>query len=313
MNLSGHYWTIGPTLLGLLARRPTPRATPWTATVHDPRHGAVRLTGDLREPAGATRLVIVVPGLGGHTGSIYIRRAVRALSQRGWASLVMPQRGADLSGEGYYHAALSADLHAAAGSAEVRRYVQVFVLGFSMGGHVALRFATDPPPSHVRAVAAVGSPIDLFAAQRHFDSASCWLYRGYVLRALRKIYRQAAARGNAAGPAAAIDSARFIRDWDERAIAPRFGFRDAHDYYARASVAPALERLAVPGLLLTSRRDPMIRAVDIERAMPARAPRFTLEVHDTGGHIYFPRRFGLIERVCAWFEQAIAATERESA
>lgn len=309
MNVAGHYWTIVPTLARHLWPVRVSKSQPWEATVHDPQRGPVRLTGELREIGEAKGLVIVIPGLGGNTKSAYVRQAVRDLGRTGWSTLVVPQRGADLRGEDYYHASLSADLHAAAGSPAARRYDRVFCLGYSMGGHVTLRFAADPPPPHVRAVAAICSPIDLFAAQRFFDRPGCWLYRWHVLRALKKVYRAVHARGLAPTPLTDLLAARRIRDWDTLAIVPRFGFRDANDYYARASVAPHLDALAVPSLLLLSTRDPMIAADDVRRALPDQAPQLTVQWHATGGHVHFPRRFGLIERVSAWFEAADVAAQ----
>jgi len=309
MNLAGHFWTIAPTVVGHVVPTRLPRATPWETLVHDPLRGPVRLTGELRELAGGKGLVLVVPGLGGNTRSVYVRRAVRDLGRAGWSTLVVPQRGADLHGEDYYHASLSADLHAAAGSAAARRHERVFCVGFSMGGHVALRFAADPPPPQVRAVAAVCAPIDLFAAQRFFDRPGRWLYRWHVLRALKRIYRAVHARGLGPTPLPTLLAARRIRDWDTLAIVPRFGFRDAHDYYARASVAPHLHALAVPSLLLLSTQDPMIAADDVRRALPDHAPKLHVEWHATGGHVHFPPRFALIRRVAAWFERAAATPD----
>lgn len=304
MSLAGHYWTIWPTVADQAVPVRPPPPEPWQAIVHDPRVGAVRLSGELRERAGAPGLVLVVPGLGGNTHSVYVRRAARDLWRLGWSSLVLPQRGADLAGEDYYHASLSADLHAAVGSPAAERYDRVYCLGFSMGGHVTLRFAADPPPPRVRAVAAVCAPIDLFAAQRYFDGRRCWIYRLHVLRALKRIYRAVHERGHAPTPLRDLLAARTIRDWDTLAIVPRFGFRDAEDYYARASVAAALSRLAVRSLLLLSTRDPMIAADDVRRALPAHAPNLEVQWHACGGHVSFPRRFRLIERVCAWFTAA---------
>jgi predicted alpha/beta-fold hydrolase len=208
MPLSGHFWTVWPTLATAALPARVPRPSPWSALVPDPVRGPVRLSGELREIPGAAGLVLVVPGLGGNTRSPYVRHAVRELSRLGWSSLVVPQRGADLSGEDYYHASLSADLHAAAASPAVRGYREVYCLGFSMGGHVAMRFAADPPPAHVRAVAAVCAPIDLAAAQRFFDAPGCWLYRAHVLRALRRIYGAVARRGHAPAPLSALRAAR---------------------------------------------------------------------------------------------------------
>ena len=306
MSLSGHFWTIWPTLAGHAWPALSPRPTPWEAIVHDGSRGAVRLTGELREPPNAKSpdakgLVIVVPGLGGNAKSVYIRKAVRDLCRLGWASLVMPQRGGDLCGEDIYHASLTADLHAAAGSPVACAYEHVYVLGFSMGGHVALRFAADSPPARVRAVAAVCSPIDLFAASRFIDQPRCRLYRWHVMRALKKIYRAVEHAGHGTTPLGKVLAANKIREWDTLTIVPRFGFRDANDYYARASVAAALPNLTARSLLLLSTRDPMVAAGDVRRALPNVTPKLEVQWHACGGHVHFPRRFRLIERVCDWF------------
>jgi hypothetical protein len=191
--------------------------------------------------------------------------------------------------------------HAATNSSAARRHARVFVLGFSMGGHVGLRFAADSPPAHVHGVAAVCAPIDLFAASRFIDQPRARFYRWHVLRALKRIYRAVDRRGRAPTPLRELLAVRKIRDFDTLAIVPRFGFADANDYYARASVAPVLHRLAVRSLLLLSTRDPMVDAGDVRRALPDATPNLEVQWHDRGGHAHFPRSFGLIERVCAWF------------
>ena len=256
----------------------------------------------------------MIPGLGGNARSIYVRKAVRDLHRLGWSSLVMPQRGGDLCGEDIYHAGLTADLHAAAGSPAAKRHDHVCFLGFSMGGHVALRFAAESPPAHVRGVAAVCAPIDLFAASRYIDLDRCRIYRWHVLRALKTIYRAVDRRGHAPAPLRELLAVRRIRDWDTRAVVPRFGFRDANDYYARASAAAVLHTLAVRSLLLLSTRDPMVAADDVRRALPERTPQLEVQWHDCGGHVHFPKSFGLIDRVCAWFAMPrSSAGERHAA
>ncbi len=304
MGLAAHLWTIWPNVSDALWRTRAPAGLPWETTLQDPLHGAVRLTGELRLAAASPGLVVVVPGLGGNAGSVYVRRAVRDLRRAGWSSLVVPPRGADLQGEGLYHAALTADLHAAVGSAEARRFERVFVLGFSLGGHLALRFAADPPPSQVRAVAAVCAPIDLFAAQRHLDRASSWPYRRHILRGLKQIYRASARRGNAPTPLREVLAVRTLHAWDACTVVPRFGFRDVADYYARASAATALPHLNVPALMLQAEADPMVRASDVRRALPAQTPHLRVEWIAAGGHVGFPERVRLIDRACRWFANA---------
>lgn len=304
MGLAAHLWTIWPHVSNALWRTRVPAAEPWETTLTDPLHGTVKLTGELRRVPGSHGLVLVVPGLGGNAASVYVRRAVRDLSRAGLASLIVPPRGADQRGEGIYHAALTADLHAAAGSAEVRAFERVFVLGFSLGGHLALRFAADPPPSRIRAVAAVCAPIDLFAAQRHLDRPGSWAYRQHILRGLKQIYRASARRGNVPTPLGEVLGVRTMQAWDACTVVPRFGFRDVADYYARSSAATRLEHLAVPALMLQAEADPMVRARDVRNALPAQARNLRVEWIRRGGHVGFPAQVRLIDRIARWFAAA---------
>ena len=51
---------------------------------------------------------------------------------------------------------------------------------------------------------------------------------------------------------------RTQRQFDERYTAPHGGFRDASDYYARASSLPVIARIRVPTLILHAVDDPIV-------------------------------------------------------
>ena len=61
---------------------------------------------------------------------------------------------ADGRGEDFYHAGLTVDLEAAIASPELARYQRILILGYSLGGHVVLRYAANPNGS-VADIAAV--------------------------------------------------------------------------------------------------------------------------------------------------------------
>jgi predicted alpha/beta-fold hydrolase len=111
---------------------------------------------------------------------------------------------------------------------------------------------------------------------------------------LLRIYAAVAARHPLSLPVAAVARLRRIRDYDQWVVAPRHGFADAADYYARASVAPRLDRLRVPALLVNVAGDPMVRAATVLPALATPVPR--LEVHwlARGGHLGFPAGIDLL-------------------
>jgi predicted alpha/beta-fold hydrolase len=293
---------IGPVRLsGRLQHSPgAPPAPARPAGQPDPAHPAqARPSASAAGPAGAAamgepreaaceELVVLLHGISGSIESHYMVRGARAAEAAGLSCLRLNFRGADYSGEDFYHAGLTADVHAALASPQLRRYRRIYLLGYSMGGHVALRFATEPGDPRVVRVAAVCSPLDLERVQEAIDVPDGWLYRRYVLSSLARLYAAVAARRPMPVPVAEVARLRKIRDFDELVVAPRHGFTGAGDYYARASVAPRLSRLRLPALLVNASGDPMVLARTVRPILHRPVPRLEVRWVAEGGHVGFP-------------------------
>src|SRR5690349_10408712 len=143
MALQGHLWTIRPWLLHVLRPRAAPASVPWSAVVDDPRVGPVRLSGLHVARTGARAIVVIVHGLGGDVSGHYMIGAAAAADRAGLASLRLNLRGADGSGDDFYNAGLTEDLRAAIASPALAGYPSIYVLGYSLGGHLTLRYATE--------------------------------------------------------------------------------------------------------------------------------------------------------------------------
>lgn len=287
-RLRPHFWTLVPRLAHSLRPVPAPPGEPWQTVVEDPVVGPVRLTGRLRRRPRGAGLVVLVHGLGGTCESHYILRGAVAAERAGLSCLRLNLRGADHGGEDFYHAGLTADLHAALASPELRQFQHVHLLGYSLGGHLALRYATEPGDARLVRVAAVCAPLDLGLSQHEIDRPGGWLYRRYLLRHLARLYAAVAARRPMPLSAAAAARLRKLRDFDELVVAPRHGFTGAEDYYARASVAPRLGSLRVPALLVNSAGDPMVRARAVQPFLGRPVPGLLVRWVADGGHVGFP-------------------------
>ena len=312
MNLAGHIWTIAPDLRHRVFPLRPPPSRDWSTVLEDADVGPVRLTGLLRELPGTDTLLVVVHGLGGTPRRHYCVRAARAAERAGWSSLRLALRGADRLGEDFYHAGLTADLEAAIASPEIVRYSRVLLLGYSMGGHLVLRYAAGRVDPRVRAVAAVSAPLDLDRSARWLDERVSGLYRRHVLRALFEMIEAVDRRRPLPVPFDEVRRVRGIREFDRRTVVPRFGFADPEDYYATQSAARGLAELRLPSLYVGSRADPM---VPLESVTPALAdPPGALEVRwlPAGGHMGFPAGTdlgldgprGLEPQVLAWLDRA---------
>jgi predicted alpha/beta-fold hydrolase len=283
----GHAWTVAPFLLKALTPAKPPASRHFVHAVSDELRGSVRLTGRLSaEPSDD--LLLVVHGMGGNAMAPYVVRPAIVAHALGIASLRLNLRGADRRGEDFYHAGLTSDLHDLVASPELAAYARIHLLGFSLGGHIVLRFGAETVDPRVRTVAAVCPPVDLARGARAIDEPHRVLYRRKLLYNLKEVYRDVVV------PIALDDALRIDRiwTWDDRVVAPRFGFASAADYYERVSVGPLLDSTRIPTLVVQAIRDPMILAHTV-RPHLERSPRVTTVWVDRGGHIGFPRDLDL--------------------
>ena len=280
----GHAWTIGTDLRYRLPGGRAPDSEPWSLAVDD-----VELTGRLRHEREPPAAILAVHGLGGDADSGYVRQLARAASRRGLSCLRVNMRGADLSGADVYHAGLVSDLAAAARTLAPHR---VFVVGFSLGGHLALRLALDPP-DNVAAVVAVCSPLDLGRSCAAIDRRRAFVYRNAVLGRLKAAYRAVAQRhgddrSRVPTPWSTVQRVRTIWDWDDAVVVPRYGFDSVAHYHRSMSVGPRLHALAVPALYVGSRYDPMVPNHTIDPHLLEAGAGLTVRLLAAGGHVAFP-------------------------
>jgi hypothetical protein len=290
--LAGHFFTIAPAARHMLRPRTPPLSSEFRLITQDPRLGPVALTGRVSH-AQTEDALVVVHGLGGDIGSHYVLEAVRAAREAGMACLRFNLRGSDRSGEDIYHAALTEDIHAILASEDLAPYRRVYLLGYSLGGHLVLRAASEALDPRVRAVAAVCPPIDLGRGARAIDEPARRFYRRHIMRSLKEIYAEVARRREM--PLSAAEASRIdtIREWDTRIVAPRFGFASADQYYEVSSVAPRLGAIAVPALVVAARHDPMVPAETVEPALVGLRGPVEVRWIDRGGHVGFPARVDL--------------------
>ena len=90
-------------------------------------------------------------------------------------------------------------------------------------------------------------------------------------------------------PKAARILARFrpSEPLDEAFTAPHHGFRDASDYYYRASAMRVIDRIRVPALIITAEDDPFVPPEPFRDPSVTRNPNITLVLSEHGGHCGF--------------------------
>lgn len=290
LSLSGHSWTLWQTVDRRLYPAQPPVSEAWSQPIEDSLAGALDLTGRLSRQAEDRHLVILVHGLGGCAESSYLQRFAAFLATEGVSSLRFNLRGADQSGRDFYHAGLSSDLAEVMASPSLAHYETIRIVGFSLGGHVVLRYATHHQDPRLLCVAAICSPLHLWQSCADLDRPIYWLYRRYLFSGLLDMYAAMQPVYELPHSLERVRRVQTLREWDGLTVVPRFGFDDADDYYEQASVGPRLKDLGIPALLLATEGDPMVSARSIHRGLGSHSENLRLVWTPRGGHVAFPRR-----------------------
>ena len=288
MSCRGHFWTLYPRIREVLRLNSKARdATRWTLDLaHAP--GCV-LTGALRQVPGAEGIVVLIHGLGGSIESPYMHDGALAAERLGLSSLRLNLRGADLRGDGFYHAGLTADLSAVLSSPLVGKYRQVLLVGYSLGGHLVLRYLGEGAKPAVAGGVSICSPVKLSVAARHLDRKALWLYRRHVMRGLHATYAAYCSGREVAVSSERASRIRTIAEWDERIVAPHHGFRDAEDYWASTSAAAVLGESKTPTVSIWGDGDPMVPRAAVEPYLVQNDLRDDYWIPH-GGHVGFSKR-----------------------
>jgi uncharacterized protein len=168
---------------------------------------------------------------------------------------------------------------------------RVLAVGVSLGGNALLRWAGEAgaqAATLVSAVAAVSSPLDLAAGARAIGHGfNRIVYTRMFLRSMKPKAMAKLRQHPGLFDAARLAAARDLYEFDDVFTAPLHGFRDADDYYERASAKPHLPRIRIPALALNALNDPFVPAASLPRRAEAGA-HVTLWQPREGGHVGFP-------------------------
>jgi predicted alpha/beta-fold hydrolase len=184
----------------------------------------------------------------------------------------------------------------------------VHLVGFSLGGNIALKFAGEAgpqPPKNLASVLAVAPPIDLAACSRHLRTGLGRFYDAVFLKGLFKHVKQRSAQCADAHVRPLSPRPRSVFEFDDLFTAPLSGFAGANDYYERASSKPLLSQINIPALMIAAASDPIVPVSSFENAAVSGSTQ--LVVTPCGGHLGYlgrtssdPDRRWLDWRIVEW-------------
>lgn len=267
------------------------------------------LLAQIHYPSSKTRATtVLVHGLSGCADSTYVRATAMHLLQQGHAVIRLNLRGAAPTSSavhGLYHAGRSEDLRDALAALKQREAFTGpwFAVGYSLGGNMLLKYlAEDGQASPLAAAVTVSVPLDLAACSARLRQRRNRVYEQYLISRLRAD-TLARVAGLSSAERHAVESSASVLEYDERFVAPRNGFADAADYYARSSAVGYLGGIATPTLVVHGMDDPWIPA-EVYRGirwndLPALHPLLPAG----GGHV----GFHAIDSRVPWHDRCLAA------
>ncbi len=240
---------------------------------------------------GRERLAILSHGLEGSADEGYIRGMAAALAAAGWDVLAWNFRGCGDEPNRLvrlYHSGATEDLSAVIEHAAAS-YARIALVGFSLGGNLALKYMGEAPPHRsVMATVAISAPVDLAAAARMLDQR--WSNRIYLRRFIDSLIAKVEAKARRFPGEIDAHGSRDLRtfqEFDDRYTSRLHGFRDAADYWKQASARQFLHQITRPTLLLNARNDPFLAPECFPFPEAEQNPFLFLETPESGGHLGF--------------------------
>jgi predicted alpha/beta-fold hydrolase len=190
-----------------------------------------------------------------------------------------------------YHGGLTDDLRVVIEELIARDGLsQIAIAGFSLGGNMVLKLAGEygeNPPPELQAVCAISPSIDMRAGSELLSKRRNWIYQRDFLRRLRMRIRLKKKLYPDGYDISGLSGIRTIRQFDERYVAPAFGFANADDYYAQASSIPYIARIRIPTLIIHAEDDPFVPFTPLRDPFIAANPYVLLIATERGGHVAF--------------------------
>ena len=233
-------------------------------------------------------------GLEGSATSAYMLSTADKGFARGFNVLRMNVRncgGTEHLTPTLYHGGLTTDLRVVIEQLIVNDGLsRIVIAGFSLGGNMVLKLAGeygDSPPQEIKAIGAVSPSIDLSAGRDFLNLRRNLVYQRNFLFYLKRRLRRKEKLYPGSYDVAGLNRVRSIEQFDDRFVAPAFGFDGVDDYYRKASSRPYIGRIRIPTLIIHAKDDPFVPFEPLTDPSIAANPFVLVMASEKGGHVAF--------------------------
>jgi uncharacterized protein len=239
---------------------------------------------------GSEKLVIVSHGLEGNSSRAYMKGMAAAAYSQGYDVLTWNFRGCSEEMNRqlrFYHSGATDDLDLIVKHAIQKSYKTLYLIGFSLGGNVTLKYLGERNPLPEIMKACVFSvPVDLYTSCLKISRPTNWVYSNRFLNSLKgKVVQKARVMPEL--DVKNIQKITTLIEFDDRYTAPLHGFNGALDYYKRCSAVHFLEGIRTPTLLVNALNDPFLSEACYPASQLEGNPFIQFESPKYGGHVGF--------------------------
>lgn len=257
---------------------------------------------------GSNKIAVLIHGLEGSSSSTYIISLTKVLNENGYDTAAINLRGC--SGEinrnnCSYHSGKTEDVD------EVIQYIQsnydydeVNLVGFSLGGNLTLKYIGEENRPTINAAVAVSVPCDLSTTAVQMNKLSNMIYLNKFLKTLKeKAFQKLEQFPNSFLTEAGIKNVQNFEDFDNLYTAPANGFKNANDYWKKASCKQFIPSIKTNALLINALDDPFLTTDSFPVKEAIENSYFHLETPKYGGHVGFVTHLNI--KKLLWCEHRI--------
>lgn len=268
--------------------------------------------------------VLIMPGLTGDSKHGYVLNFVKEIQDLGYRAVVFNNRGlagAKLRTPRSFCAANTDDVEFVIHHLNVSKPgIPIVAVAISLGGIILSNYLVKmgkSKPTGLLAAMTVSVPWNTFKSSDSLEEPLNWfMFNRYLTNCLHGLVRNHQHMAAKAGVTHQIDinhvyQSRTIREFDDRFIAPMFGFRDSNHYYDTASLhSKPLDTINIPLLSLAAADDPFAPSHSLPLENIKGSQNVAMVLTSFGGHIGFTEGFlptgaGYADRLMQQFVKAI--------
>ncbi len=243
---------------------------------------------------GSKTLVILMHGLEGDSHRPYIKGMVSALNDEHWDTLSLNFRSC--SGEPNrlarsYHSGETEDITKIVDLAVTEHHYEfIHLIGFSLGGNVALKFVGEKGkqlPSACKSVIGISVPCELRDCSVQISKKGNKVYLNRFLKSLKEKVRLKSHLTKDVIDLQKVLQSKDFFEFDHFYTAPVHGFSSGEEYWRLSSANRVLDQIKIPCLIINALDDSFLADSCFPRELAQNHPYVHLETPKYGGHVGF--------------------------